>query len=184
MRALRESTVQVGAPTCTLLGYVASAKNPEYRLAAAEAIAALFEAGLLDASTFAETLKWALEDGMVLQNRLVATLREVSAISPLAGWRVLQVLRLLLPMVGGLTKGGDYVRLAVELAELYGTPVEIPAELKPKMKGSTVLAKSLRALAAVTPRVTEEALAAREAALALLGGNTSGGGTSPAGAEG
>ena len=169
MRSLRESTVQVGAPTCTLLGYVASAKNPEYRLAAAEAIAALFEAGLLDASTFAETLTWALEDGMVLANRLVATLREVSAISPLAGWRVLQVLRLLLPMVGGLTKGGDYVRLAVELAELYGTPVEIPAELEPKMKGSTVLAKSLRALAAVTPRVTEEALAAREAALALLG---------------
>ena len=169
MRALRESTVQVGAPTCTLLGYVASAKNPEYRLAAAEAIAALFEAGLLDTGTFAETLKWALEDGMVLPNRLVATLREVSAISPLAGWRVLQVLRLLLPMVGGLTKGGDYVRLAVELAELYGTPVEIPAELEPKMKGSTVLAKSLRALAAVTPRVTEEALAAREAALALLG---------------
>lgn len=169
MRALREFTVQVGAPTCTLLGYVASAKNPEYRLAAAEAIAALFEAGLLDTGTFAETLKWALEDGMVLPNRLVATLREVSAISPLAGWRVLQVLRLLLPMVGGLTKGGDYVRLAVELAELYGTPVEIPAVLEPKMKGSTVLAKALRALAAVTPRVTEEALAAREAALALLG---------------
>ena len=169
MRALRESTVQVGAPTCTLLGYVASAKNPEYRLAAAEAIAALFEAGLLDTSTFAETLKWALEDGMVLPNRLVATLREVSSIGVLAGWRVLQVLRLLLPMVGGLTKGGDYVRLAVELAELYGTPVEIPAELEPKMKGSTVLAKSLRALVAVTPRVTEEALAAREAALALLG---------------
>lgn len=169
MRALRESTVQVGAPTCTLLGYVASAKNPEYRLAAAEAIAALFEAGLLDTGTFAETLKWALEDGMVLANRLVATLREVSAISPLAGWRVLQVLRLLLPMVGELTKGGDYVRLAVELAELYGTPVEIPAELEPKMKGSTVMAKALRALAAVPARKTEEAFAAREAALALLG---------------
>ena len=169
LRALRESTVQVGAPTCTLLGYVASAKNPEYRLAAAEAIAALFEAGLLDTGTFAETLKWALEDGMVLANRLVATLREVSGIGVLAGWRVLQVLRLLLPMVGGLTKGGDYVRLAVELAELYGTPVEIPAELEPKMKGSTVLAKSLRALAAVPARKTEEALAAREAALALLG---------------
>ena len=169
MRALRESTVQVGAPTCTLLGYVASAKNPEYRLAAAEAIAALFEAGLLDASTFAETLKWALEDGMVLANRLVATLREVSGIGVLAGWRVLQVLRLLLPMVGELTKGGDYVRLAVELAELYGTPVEIPAVLEPKMKGSTVMAKALRALVAVTPRVTEEALAAHEAALALLG---------------
>lgn len=169
LRALRESTVQVGAPTCTLLGYVASAKNPEYRLAAAEAIAALFEAGLLDASTFAKTLKWALEDGMVLPNRLVATLREVSSIGVLAGWRVLQVLRLLLPMVCELTKGGDYVRLAVELAELYGTPVEIPAELEPKMKGSTVLAKALRALAAVPARKTEEALAAREAALALLG---------------
>ena len=169
LRALRESTVQVGAPSCALLGYVASAKNPEYRLAAAEAIAALFEAGLLDASTFAETLKWALEDGMVLPNRLVATLREVSGIGVLAGWRVLQVLRLLLPMIGGLTKGGDYVRLAVELAELYGTPVEVPAVLEPKMKGSTVLAKSLRALAAVPARETEEALAAREAALALLG---------------
>ena len=169
LRALRESTVQVGAPTCALLGYVASAKNPEYRLAAAEAIAALFEAGLLDTGTFAETLKWALEDGMVLPNRLVATLREVSAISPLAGWRVLQVLRLLLPMVDGLTKGGDYVRLAVELAELYGTPVEIPAVLEPKMKGSTVMAKALRALAAVPARETEEAFAAREAALALLG---------------
>ena len=169
MRALRESTVQVGAPTCTLLGYVASAKDPEYRLAAAEAIAALFEAGLLDTGTFAETLKWALEDGMVLPNRLVATLREVSAISPLAGWRVLQVLRLLLPMVDGLTKGGDYVRLAVELAELYGVAVEIPAVLEPKMKGSTVMAKALRALAAVSARETEEALAAREAALALLG---------------
>ena len=106
---------------------------------------------------------------MVLPNRLVATLREVSAISPLAGWRVLQVLRLLLPMVGGLTKGGDYVRLAVELAEMYGTPVEIPAVLEPKMKGSTVLAKALRALVAVPARETEEALAAREAALALLG---------------
>ena len=171
LRALRESTVQVGAPSCALLGYVASAKNPEYRLAAAESIAALFEAGLLDASTFAKTLKWALEDGMVLPNRLVATLREVSSIGVLAGWRVLQVLRLLLPMVGGLTKGGDYVRLAVELAELYGTPVEIPAELEPKMKGSTVLAKSLRALAAVPARKTDEALAAREAALALLGEN-------------
>ena len=169
MRALRESTVQVGAPTCTLLGYVASAKNPEYRLAAAEAIAALFEAGLLDTGTFSETLKWALEDGMVLANRLVATLREVSGIGVLAGWRVLQVLRLLLPMVGELTKGSDYVRLAVELAELCGTPVEIPAELEPKMKGSTVLAKALRALAAVPARETEEALAAREAALALLG---------------
>ena len=171
MQTLGAAERALGVPSYNFLAWasVASAKNPEYRLAAAEAIAALFEAGLLDASTFAETLKWALEDGMVLPNRLVATLREVSAISPLAGWRVLQVLRLLLPMVGELTKGGDYVRLAVELAELYGTPVEIPVELEPKMKGSTVLAKSLRALAAVTPRVTEEALAAREAALALLG---------------
>lgn len=169
LRALAEMTVPLGGPSCTVLGYVASAKNPEYRLAAAEAIAALFETGMLDTVTFAETLKWGLEDGKIFPNRLVATLREVSAIGPLAGWRVLQVLRLLLPVVGGLTKGGDYVRLAVELAELYGTPVEIPAELEPKMKGSTVLAKSLRALAAVTPRVTEEALAARDAALALLG---------------
>ena len=61
------------------------------------------------------------------------------------------------------------MRLAVELAELYGVAVEIPAELEPTMKGATVLAKALRALAAVPARKTEEALAAREAALALLG---------------
>ena len=171
LQALGAAERALGVPSYNFLAWasVASAKNPEYRLAAAEAIAALFESGLLDVSTFAETLKWALEDGMVLANRLVATLREVSGIGVLAGWRVLQVLRLLLPMVGELTKGGDYVRLAVELAELYGTPVEIPVELEPKMKGSTVLAKALRALAAMPARKTEEALAAREAALALLG---------------
>ena len=106
---------------------------------------------------------------MVLPNRLVATLREVSAISPLAGWRVLQVLRLLLPMVGGLTKGGDYVRLAVELAELYGTPVEIPAELEPKMKALPCWRKHCAPWLLCLARKTEEALAAREAALALLG---------------
>ncbi|OFQ75349.1 hypothetical protein HMPREF2919_05295, partial [Rothia sp. HMSC068E02] len=106
MQTLGAAERALGVPSYNFLAWasVASAKNPEYRLAAAEAIAALFEAGLLDVSTFAETLKWALEDGMVLPNRLVATLREVSAISPLAGWRVLQVLRLLLPMVGELTK--------------------------------------------------------------------------------
>ena len=70
------------------------------------------------------------------------------------------------PQVG---QGASLVKLAVELAELYGTPVEIPAELEPKMKGSTVMAKALRALAAVPARETEDALAAREAALALLG---------------
>ena len=70
------------------------------------------------------------------------------------------------PQVG---QGASLVKLAVELAELYGTQVEIPTELEPKMKGSTVMAKALRALVAVTPRVTEEELAAREAALTLLG---------------
>ena len=169
MRALRESTVQVGAPTCTLLGYVASAKNPEYRLAAAEAIAALFEAGLLDTGTFAETLKWALEDGMVLANRLVQTLNDAASLSPLAGWSVFQTVRRILPLAPQVSQGASLVKLAVELAELYGTQVEIPAVLEPKMKGSTVLAKSLRALAAVPARKTEEALAAHEAALALLG---------------
>ena len=96
-------------------------------------------------------------------------MNDAASLSPLAGWSVFQTVRRILPLAPQVGQGASLVKLAVELAELYGTPVEIPAELEPKMKGSTVLAKSLRALAAVAPRVTEEALAAREAALALLG---------------
>ena len=169
LQALGTAECALGVPSYNFLAWASVVYAPERRALTAETIASLIDRGNWDARLFASELGYLLEHGWFGVNRLVATLREVSAISPLAGWRVLQVLRLLLPMVGGLTKGGDYVRLAVELAELYGTPVEIPAVLEPKMKGSTVLAKALRALAAVTPRVTEEALAAREAALALLG---------------
>ena len=169
MQTLGAAERALGVPSYNFLAWASVVYAPERRALTAETIASLIDRGNWDAHLFARELGYLLEHGWFGANRLVATLREVSAISPLAGWRVLQVLRLLLPMVGGLTKGGDYVRLAVELAELYGTSVEIPAELEPKMKGSTVMAKALRALAAVSARETEEALAAREAALALLG---------------
>ena len=141
----------------------------ERRALTAETIASLIDRGNWDAHLFARELGYLLEHGWFGANRLVQTLNDAASLSPLAGWSVFQTVRRILPLAPQVGQGASLVKLAVELAELYGTQVEIPAVLEPKMKGSTVLAKSLRALAAVPARKTEEALAAREAALALLG---------------
>ena len=159
----------LGVPSYNFLAWASVVHAAERRALAAETIAALIDRGNWDAHLFANELGYLLEHGWFGANRLVQTLNDAASLSPLAGWSVFQTVRQILPLVPQVRQGAPIVKLAVELAELYGTPVEIPAELEPKMKGSTVLAKSLRALAAVTPRVTEEALAAREAALALLG---------------
>ncbi len=59
---------------------------------------------------------------MVLANRLVATLRGIGYRCS-AGWRALGSAPAVADGPGELTKGGDYVRLAVELASWPGTPV-------------------------------------------------------------
>jgi len=46
--------------------------------------------------------------------------------------------------------------------------VEVPEVLRPKMKGSTVLAKNLRALEKLQPHPTELAEKARQHAMELL----------------
>jgi len=184
MQTLGAAERALGVPSYNFLAWASVVHAPERRSLTAETIASLIDRGNWDAHLFARELGYLLEHGWFGANRLVQTLNDAASLSPLAGWSVFQTVRRILPLAPQVGQGASLVKLAVELAELYGTPVEIPAELESKMKGSTVLAKSLRALAAVTPRVTEEALAAREAALTLLGGNTSGGGTSPAGAEG
>ena len=184
LQALGAAERALGVPSYNFLAWASVVHAAERRALAAETIASLIDRGNWDAHLFASELGYLLEHGWFGVNRLVQTLNDAASLSPLAGWSVFQTVRQILPLVPQVRQGAPIVKLAVELAELYGTLIEIPAELEPKMKGSTVLAKSLRALAAVTPRVTEEALAAREAALALLGGDTSGGGTSPAGAEG
>ena len=184
LQALGAAERALGVPSYNFLAWASVVHAPERRALTAETIASLIDRGNWDAHLFASELGYLLEHGWFGVNRLVQTLNDAASLSPLAGWSVFQTVRRILPLAPQVGQGASLVKLAVELAELYGTPVEIPAELEPKMKGSTVLAKSLRALAAVPARETEEALAAREAALALLGGDTSGGGTSPAGAEG
>ena len=169
LQALGAAERALGVPSYNFLAWASVVYAPERRALTAETIASLIDRGNWDAHLFARELGYLLEHGWFGANRLVQTLNDAASLSPLAGWSVFQTVRRIFPLAPQVGQGASLVKLAVELAELYGTPVEIPSELEPKMKGSTVLAKSLRALAAVIPRVTEEALAAREAALALLG---------------
>ena len=159
----------LGVPSYNFLAWASVVYAPERRALTAETIAFLIDRGNWDAHLFASELGYLLEHGWFGVNRLVQTLNDAASLSPLAGWSIFQTVRRILPLAPQVGQGASLVKLAVELAELYGTPVEIPAELEPKMKGSTVMAKALRALAAVPARETEEAFAAREAALALLG---------------
>ena len=169
LQALGTAERALGVPSYNFLAWASVVYAPERRALTAETIASLIDSGNWDAHLFARELGYLLEHGWFGANRLVQTLNDAASLSPLAGWSVFQTVRQILPLAPQMKQGAPLVKLAVELAELYGTPVEIPAELEPKMKGSTVMAKALRALAAVPARETEEALAAREAALALLG---------------
>ena len=169
MQALGAAERALGVPSYNFLAWASVVYAPERRALTAETIASLIDRGNWDAHLFASELGYLLEHGWFGANRLVQTLNDAASLSPLAGWSVFQTVRQILPVLSQVRQSAPIVKLAVELAELYGTPVEIPAVLEPKMKGSTVLAKSLRALAATPARETEEALAAREAALALLG---------------
>ena len=169
LQALGTAERALGVPSYNFLAWASVVYAPERRALTAETIASLIDRGNWDAHLFARELGYLLEHGWFGANRLVQTLNDAASLSPLAGWSVFQTVRQILPLAPQMKQGAPLVKLAVELAELYGTPVEIPAELEPKMKGSTVMAKALRALAAVPARETEEALAAREAALALLG---------------
>ena len=169
MQALGAAERALGVPSYNFLAWASVVYAPERRALTAETIASLIDRGNWDAHLFARELGYLLEHGWFGANRLVQTLNDAASLSPLAGWSVFQTVRRILPLAPQVRQSAPIVKLAVELAELYGTPVEIPAVLEPKMKGSTVMAKALRALAAVPARETEEALAAREAALALLG---------------
>ena len=169
LQALGAAERALGVPSYNFLAWASVVYAPECRALTAETIAFLIDRGNWDAHLFARELGYLLEHGWFGVNRLVQTLNDAASLSPLAGWSVFQTVRQILPVLPQMRQSAPIVKLAVELAELYGTPVEIPAELEPKMKGSTVMAKALRALVAVPARVTEEALAAREAALALLG---------------
>lgn len=138
------------------------------RANAAEALASLADRGMVDTALFAEELCWLLGQHHVMAQRIEQTFRDAASISPLAGWRIMQVLEGILPVVGEVNRGGALVQFLVQLAGEHGVSIEIPEALQPKMKGSTVLAKSLRALEKLQPHPTELAEKARQHAQDLL----------------
>ena len=164
LTALAQSWRSLGAPAYCALGFATAAKDTGYRALAAETLATLAGRDMFDTYAFSAELMQLLKDKYVPANRVVETLQDAASISPLAGWRVCQVLQGLLPVVGELNRGGALVQLLAQLAGEYGVSVEIPEVLRPKMKGSTVLAKNLRALSALSPHSTELARQALEQA--------------------
>ena len=166
--ALGSTPCPLGAPSYSALGIAASALAHDIRALTAESLAHLAERGMLDPTQFAEEVTWLLLHQDVLTNRVLGTLQDAASISPLAGWRIVQVLENMLPAVSDINRGGSFVQLLVQLAGEYGVSVEIPEVLRPKMKGSTVLAKSLRALEKLQPHPTELAEQARDQAQELL----------------
>ena len=167
LTALAQSWRSLGAPAYCALGFATAAKDTGYRALAAETLATLADRDMFDTYAFSAELMQLLKDKYVPANRVVETLQDAASISPLAGWRVCQVLQGLLPVVGELNRGGALVQLLAQLAGEYGVSVEIPEVLRLKMKGSTVLAKNLRALSALSSRPTELAHQAQEQALAI-----------------
>ena len=164
LTALAQSWRSLGAPAYCALGFATAAKDTGYRALAAETLATLAGRDMFDTYAFSAELMQLLKDKYVPANRVVETLQDAASISPLAGWRVCQVLQGLLPVVGEINRGGALVQLLAQLAGEYGVSVEIPEVLRPKMKGSTVLAKNLRALSALGPCSTELARQALEQA--------------------
>ena len=168
MRILGDMHRVLGGASYSALGLGASAKTTEVRANAAEALASLADRGMVDTALFAEELCWLLSQHHVKAQRIEQTFRDAASISPLVGWRIMQVLEGILPVVGEVYRGGALVQLLVQLAGEYGVSVEIPEVLRPKMKGSTVLAKSLRVLDTLQPYPTELAEQARDQAQELL----------------
>ncbi len=164
LTALAQSWRSLGAPAYCALGFATAAKDTGYRALAAETLATLADRDMFDTYAFSAELMQLLKDKYVPANRVVETLQDAASISPLAGWRVCQVLQGLLPVVGENNRGGALVQLLAQLAGEYGVSVEIPEVLRPKMKGSTVLAKNLRALSALGPCSTGLARQALEQA--------------------
>ncbi|MFJ1302819.1 DUF6493 family protein [Pseudomonadota bacterium AL_CKDN230030165-1A_HGKHYDSX7] len=169
LTALGASRQVPDGPVYSALALAASAKMTEQRAQAAEAIARLADAGLLDPAPFAAQVGAHLAQGYVLAGRLAQTLADTASISALAGCRVLQTLAALLPHV--LDAGGKPIAQAVKLVELaarlstdYGMPVALPAALAARRKGASVLAVTLRSLESVESGDTGLARAAAEAA--------------------
>ncbi|MCR1785451.1 hypothetical protein KVF89_23135 [Nocardioides carbamazepini] len=159
--ALGRSPYVLAGPGLSALALGLSAKTPEHRTLAAEAVAELAERGLLRPDLFAEQIATHLADGYVIAGRVTQALSDAATVSALAGHRVLLTLAALLADGVAVSK---LVELTARLAADYGTPIAVPDALTPRAKGSTVLAAALRALRDQQPRRTELAVLAAEQA--------------------
>ncbi|WP_312431251.1 DUF6493 family protein [Achromobacter sp.] len=169
LTALGASRLPPGGPVYSALALAASAKMAEHRAQAAEAIARLADAGLLDPAPFAAQVAAHLTQGFALAGRLAQTLADAASINAIAGCRVLQTLEALLPQLldadgKPLAQAGKLIELAARLSDDYGMPITLPATLAARRKGASVLAVALRSLEAVAPRVTPMAETAAAAA--------------------
>jgi len=104
-----------------------------------------------------------LRNGWFGPGRVTQTLTDCASISALAGYRVAQTIAALLPSLAGVRGANRMVEALVALAGDYGMRVCVPDELRPKMKGSSALAKVLRALDALPDAPTGLAREAGEA---------------------
>nr|WP_315300817.1 DUF6493 family protein [Schaalia odontolytica] len=153
-----------GAPTYSALAWASTAAQANYRAITAEAIAGLADTGRFDPAAMAEALGYLLCNGWFGPGRVAQTLTDCASISALSGYRVAQVIAALLPSLAGVRASNSLIEALVALAGDYGMGVPVPEELRPKMKGSSAMAKALRALDALPDAPTG---LAREAAEAL-----------------
>ena len=164
VRALGQGWRAPGAPTYSALAWASTAAQANYRAITAEAIAGLADTGRFDPAAMAEALGYLLSNGWFGPSRLTQTLTDCASVSALAGYRVAQTIAVLLPSLVGVRGANGMVEVLVALAGDYGMRVSVPDEMRPKMKGSSAMAKALRALDALPDAPTD---LAREAAEAL-----------------
>ena len=164
VRALGEGWRAPGPPTYSALAWASTAAQAPYRAITAEAIASLADTGRYDPAAMAGEFGYLLRNGWFGPGRVTQTLTDCASISALAGYRVAQTIAALLPSLVGVRGANRMVEALVALAGDYGMRVCVPDELRPKMKGSSAMAKALRALDALPHAPTRHA---REAAEAL-----------------
>lgn len=164
-----------GAPTYSALAWVSTAAQANYRAITAEAIASLADTGRFDPAAMAEALGYLLRNGWFGPGRVAQTLTDCASISALAGYRVAQVIAALLPSLAGVRASNSLIEALVALAGDYGMGVPVPEELRPKMKGSSVMAKALRALDALPAAPTGLAREAGDALSAIVSRRAGGG---------
>ena len=175
VRALGEGWRAPGSPTYSALAWASTAAQAHYRAIAAEAIARLADTGRYDPAAMAGEFGYLLRNGWFGPGRVTQTFTDCASVSALAGYRVAQTIAALLPSLVGVRGANRMVEALVALAGDYGMRVSVPDELRPKMKGSSAMAKALRALDALPAAPTGLAREAGDALSAIVSRRAGGG---------